>query len=85
MPRLPAEFTAVVSGDGALLPPADVRAALTPGQTVRVRLACDSPSVFPPTTLEEIGSVIQYQGPRIPIEKMGIEAMNYRDLYLDGP
>lgn len=86
MPDLPAtEFTAVVSGDGALVPPDDVRAALVPGARVRVRLAGDAPRLFPPTTLDEIGSVLGYDGPTIPVEKMGIEAIDYRDLYPDGP
>jgi hypothetical protein len=84
MPRLPAEFTAVVSGDGALVPPPNVRAVLVPGAHVIVRLAGEAGTrAFPPTTLDEIAGVIRYDGPPIPVEKLSIEAYEYRDLYPD--
>ncbi len=35
--------------------------------------------------LDELARTFDYRGSAIPVEKLGIEAINHRDLYPDGP
>ena len=37
--------------------------------------------LFPPTTPEDVGKALNYKGPRIPTERLGIESIRFEDLY----
>lgn len=83
-----------LSTKGQIVIPADIRRrhGWTPGQRldfvesggeVVVRPAAIDPDAVR-AALDRLGSVARYTGPPIPIEKMGMEAIEYDDLYPDG-
>ena len=37
--------------------------------------------VFPPTTFDDVGRTLNYNGPPIPVERLGMEAIPYQDPY----
>lgn len=38
---------------------------------------------FPPTQLDDVGRFLNYQGPLVPLEDLGIERLSYEDPYED--
>jgi AbrB family looped-hinge helix DNA binding protein len=36
---------------------------------------------FPPTRMEDLGTALNYKGPNLPVEVLGIEALPYTDPY----
>lgn len=47
---------------------------------VLLRSEVEEDALFPPTTIDQVGKALNYQGPRIPTEKLGIESIPYQDI-----
>ena len=37
--------------------------------------------VFPPTTFDDVGIALKYDGPPVPVERLGMEAIPYQEPY----
>ena len=80
--------TTRLSSKGQIIIPKTIRKARAwkPGQEFEVIETDDGVLLrpqqgFPPTTFEDIGIALNYDGPPIPVERLGMEAIPYQEPY----